>query len=532
MKSIADLAAEQHPVEEPSKGSTFAGYTIGPKLGDGLLGPVFAAKGPGGTVGALKILRDDVLDERMSLEALAGKLSRLRSRPGLVVPRSWGEDEDLLWVEMEYVKGRTLKQILAEAEEPLPLPWIEGVFSALCDRLAAARPETHGHLGPEHVLIVQEPTADRLAEVHVLGWGRSWMLDQQLVGDLLPEEAAWRKAPEEQALGGRRTGPGQVWALGALLYEALTGVPPRGNYELPSALRKDVPTAVDDVVEVALAFSAADRFSEAESLAVALEEAFASTQPADRGPGGQSLLMVAGFGLAVLALVGGFVMLRPTEEDRRADEQERRDTIRAELDPGRAAPPGQPPQPGMRWIPPGSYVAGRWTWYDEEAGPAERAETVVDVGGFWIDELPFVNPRLNDPYAPPLTGMSFTEAGLLCAKFGKRLCTEDEWEKACKGPKSRVFSYGDEWDPETCPRSGFFEGGYRLSDFPGCVSGYGVVGMSGGVGEWTSTPRGEGHVIKPAEVGSHAKHSRCAGRTDRTDDFKSEHIGMRCCHDG
>ncbi len=533
MKSIAEIAAEQHPVEEPAVGSTFAGYTIKSRLGEGLLGPVFAVTDANGVEGALKILRDDVLDERMSLEVLQAKLSKGRKHPGVVNPRAWGEDDDLLWVEMERVGGRTLKQVLAEADQPLDLHWIEQVFTALCDRLVALRPETHGHLGPEHVMIVQEPTAETLAEVRILGWGRSWMLDKDLIGDDgLPEAAAWRKAPEETGLGGRRHGSAQVWAVGVLLYEALTGSPPEGSYEMPSELRKDVPQELDDLIEVALSFSAGDRFAGAEALAVEFENAFAGSHTAEHGPAGRSLAMVAGFGLVVLGLVFGFIALKPTEEDLRADEQERRDLLRAEHDPGRVRAPGDPPKDGMTWIPAGTYVAGRFDRYDEEGGSAERSESIIETQGYWIDELPFVNPMLNDPYAPPLTGMTHVEAGLLCEKFGKRLCTEDEWEKACRGPKSKVFSYGDEWDPEACPRSGFFEGGYRLSDFPACVSGYGVVGMSGGVGEWTSTAKGGGHVIKPAEVGSYAKHSRCAGRTDRVDDFKSEHIGMRCCHDG
>jgi len=532
VKSLVDIAAQKHPVDEPATGSVFAGYTIGKKLGEGLLGPVFAVTDAAGVEGALKILRDDVLDERMSLEALQAKLERLKSRPGVPVPRAWGEEDDLLWMEMERVPGRSLRDAIESAEEPLPLPWIEQVFTALCDRLVAVRPETHGHLGPEHVMIVQEPAGEQLAEVRVLGWGRSWMLDKDLVGDDgLPEESAWRKAPEETALGGRRHVTAQVWALGAMLYEALTGSPPAGSYELPSVLRKDVPHAVDDIIDVALSFSAGDRFAGTEALAVEFENAFAGGEITDRGPAGRSLVMIAGFGLAVLALVFGFLWLRPTEEDLRADEQERRDVLRAELNPGRVRAPGDAPQPGMSYVPPGKYLAGRFDRYDAEGGSAERPETVVETAGYWIDDLPFVNPMLDDPYAPPLRGMTFVEAGLLCDKYGKRLCTEDEWEKACRGPKSLVFSYGDEWDPEACPRSGFFEGGYRLSDFPACVSGYGVVGMSGGVGEWTQTVKGDGHVIKPAEVGTYAKHSRCAGRTDRGDDFKSEHIGMRCCHD-
>ncbi len=533
MNSLVESAVEQFPVVELAAGTVVDGrLTVGDKLGEGLLGPVYAVQGEGGSAGVIKILRGGAVASRLSLDRLRASVEQATPQDGIVVPRDCGEHNGHLYLEMDRVPGRTLRQAIDESEGGLPILWIEHVFTALADLLVARRPETHGHLGPEHVVIVQEPDEDRLAEVRLLGWGRSWMLRRDLLGEEgLPEEAAWRKAPEEQALGGRRAAAAQVWAVGALLYESLTGSPPTDAYELPSELRDDVPPAVDDVVEVALSFSAAERFQGSQALAVALEEAFATTRT-DSGPGGRTLLMVAGMGLLAVALVAAVLMLRPNEEDLRAGEDDRRAALRAELDPGRVRAPVPPPAPGMVYVPPGEFLVGRFEHYDDEAGSGERDEGRADLPGYWIDELPFVNPRLNDPYAPPLTGMTFTQAEQLCAKFNKRLCTEDEWEKACKGPENLIFSYGDSWDPEACPKPGFFEGGYRLSDFPACVSGYGAVGMTGGVGEWTSTPQRTGHLVKPAEVGSMPKHARCAGRTDRADEFQSQHIGMRCCHSG
>jgi hypothetical protein len=532
VNSLVDDAIDQFPVVDLAAGTVVGpGYTVGEMLGEGLLGPVYAITHEDGTEGALKLLRGGVIDERLTLERLAASLEQATPRAGVVSPRACGEHNGHLYLEMERAPGRTLREAIDDSDGGLPLAWIEHVFTALADLLVAVRPETHGHLGPEHVLIVQEPDADHLAEVRLLGWGRSWMLRRDLIGEEgLREESAWRKAPEEQSVGGRRAAPAQVWAVGVLLYEALVGTPPIGSYQLPSELRDDVPPAVDDVVEVALSFSASERFQGSQALAVALEEAFASLA-SDSGPGGKTLLMVAGVGLLALALVAGGLAMRPDEADLRADEDERRSALRAELNPGRVRAPVPPPAPGMVFVPDGEYLSGRFAHYDDEAGSGEREEARVAVKAFWIDELPFVNPNLDDPYAPPLTGMTYDQAKQLCGKFNKRLCSETEWEKACKGPKNQIFSYGDVWDAEACPKPGFFEGGYRLSDFPACVSGYGAVGMTGGVGEWTSTSLRGGHLVKPAEVGSMPKHARCAGRTDRPDDFKSQHIGMRCCHD-
>ncbi len=533
MSSLVDNVIAAFPVVGLEKGSVVDGrYTVGDLLGEGLLGPVYAVTRDDGQEGALKLLRGGVIDERLTLDRLRASVQQGAPRPGIVLPRACGEHNGHLYLEMERVAGRTLQQAIADdGSAGLPLPWIEQVFTALADLLVALRPETHGHLGPEHVLVVQEPEGERLAEVRLLSWGRSWMLRRDLLEDeAIPEDSAWRKAPEEPSFSGRRAAPAQVWAVGVLLYEALTGAPPTGSYELPSELRQDVPAAVDAVVEVALSFSVPDRFTGSQDLAVALEEAFASAQ-VDSGPGRRTLMLVAGAGLLVVALVAAALLIAPDEADLRGEEDARRAALRAELDPGRVQAPGAAPAPGMIYVPAGAYLAGRFQHYDDEAGSGERDEAKVVVPAYWIDELPFVNPTLEDPYAPPLTGMTYTQAGQLCEKYGKRLCSEDEWEKACKGPRNMIFSYGDRWDPEACPKPGFFEGGYRLSDFPACVSGYGAVGMTGGVGEWTSTVQRDGHLVKPAEVGSMPKHARCAGRTDRPDDFQSQHIGMRCCHD-
>jgi len=534
VKSIVDLAIERYPVPDLAPGTVIAEeYTVEAKIGEGLLGSVFSVVAEDGTEGALKLIRSGVIDPRVTIEHFDRAFDAQAEYDGIVVPRDWGEHEGRFFVETELVKGRTLAQAIAEAEEPLSLSWVEEVFTALVERLGSARPETHGHLGPEHVVLVQEPTAGGLAEVWVLGWGLSWMLRKDLFADDgFPIESAWRKAPEEAALGGRRAPAAQVWAIGALLYEALTGQPPAGNYEVPSTLRPDLSEIVDDLVDVALAFSTNDRFQGTQGLAVGLEEAFASgAGAAEQGPASRTLVMVALGGLLVLAIVVAVLQMQPSEEELRADEVARRAQLRADLDPGRVTSPANPPKPGMTYIPAGEYHSGRFERYDDEAGSGERPEGVTQVKAFWIDDLPFVNPRLNDPYAPPLTNMNWDEARRLCDKFGKRLCSEDEWEKACKGPRNLIFSYGDDWDPEACPKPGFFEGGYRLSDYPDCVSGYGVVGLTGGVGEWTSTSKGDGHLLKPSEVGSSPKHARCAGRTDRADDFKSQHIGMRCCLD-
>ena len=53
----------------------------------------------------------------------------------------------------------------------------------------------------------------------------------------------------------------------------------------------------------------------------------------------------------------------------------------------------------------------------------------------------------------PVAKVTWQEAHEQCEAQGKRLCSAQEWEKACKGPLNFVYSYGDTFDPE---RSGNF----------------------------------------------------------------------------
>ena len=96
------------------------------------------------------------------------------------------------------------------------------------------------------------------------------------------------------------------------------------------------------------------------------------------------------------------------------------------------APPTPPPPPrkGMVFIPGGALVAGtppeKLPRIADEEMPGEQ----VILKGFYIDVFPYPN----EEGAIPLTNLSEPEAEGLCAELGKRLCTELEWERACKGP--------------------------------------------------------------------------------------------------
>lgn len=172
-------------------------------------------------------------------------------------------------------------------------------------------------------------------------------------------------------------------------------------------------------------------------------------------------------------------------------------------------------------IPAGKLVSGS-TPGDKGRDPTlEPAMVEVLLGGFSIDR--YLYP--NDPGKPPLTGVTRARAAELCAEAGGRLCTELEWERACKGPDGAIFAGGSAWDAE-CARAPAT-----------CASGFGVLGMGAAVREWTASEVApiESTALKAAAVrgargDASAPDHRCAKRAAVDAGVSSDDLGFRCCY--
>ncbi len=183
----------------------------------------------------------------------------------------------------------------------------------------------------------------------------------------------------------------------------------------------------------------------------------------------------------------------------------------------------------MVWIPPGALVAGSAPDSFPRRADRELAGEQVILKAFYIDIFPYPN----EEGAIPLTNATQPEAKKLCERLGKRLCTELEWERACKGPDNRIYAFGDSYRADVCGT------GSRFLPHPagiqvGCRSDFGVYDLHGGPAEWTDSPWHRGapsdRVAVRGGTGLVGELvARCANGEPRPPSTRAPDLGFRCC---
>ena len=202
------------------------------------------------------------------------------------------------------------------------------------------------------------------------------------------------------------------------------------------------------------------------------------------------------------------------------------------LAPPTAAAAGPQCPPGMVAIEGGSFEMGTRP-SDPMRGFGELAAVRRDVDPFCIDVYEFPNQKGR----VPLTNISWNNARKICQKAGRRLCSEAEWEKACKGPSVSVFPFGNKFDPAFCNIAENEGEDRRLVEagvYGRCRSGYGVVDMTGNAAEWTSSQFAKDvpdRVIKGGASDQGSYMGRCAARGNEAANGHQAKLGFRCCAD-
>jgi sulfatase modifying factor 1 len=195
-----------------------------------------------------------------------------------------------------------------------------------------------------------------------------------------------------------------------------------------------------------------------------------------------------------------------------------------------ALPP--PARAGMVWISPGNLRAGTPADHVPRIADEELAGVDTPMTGFYIDQLPYPD----EVGAIPTSNISRADAAKLCTAKGKRLCSELEWERACKGSDNTTYEYSESYDKTICGTGVPVEQGAKRpsGDRLLCKSSFGAQEMHGGVWEWTDSSwqrgtHGELGVLRGGNARAGELVGRCANAIARKPKTTSSTMGFRCC---
>ena len=429
-------------------------FVVTKKKGEGLLGAVYEVKTlKDKRTLALKILRPNLVAEEIDNNRFVRELNIAKQlkHPGIVEYFDIGEFDGFKYFTMELVPGQSLRERMLEyAKEGRDFTPQElyGFLIQIMEILRYAHRFTlHRNLKPENVLMLKEKGKDGKVRtrIRVTDFAIAHVISPTIfASSYVSREEAYYLAPELNRFQDKAGPESDIYSVGAIFYEMLTGKPPQGRYLLPSEVNGSLSKKLDDLVEIALSPNPADRFQTAEDMIATVKLTFADLYG---GTGGTVYRVLAV--LAVLALICAaaatyfYFDTGPTEEEIAVENAAYAQTVRDEVAAGNETMSDaqiqakEAEQTGMAYVPPGVYLKGRWK-FDSQAGASEYVEIKRFVHGYWIDRYEY---HMED--MTPLHSLTWTEAVNLCNEQGKTLCSEDQWEKACKGPENLVYPYGD-----------------------------------------------------------------------------------------
>lgn len=217
-------------------GKDIKGYLIEKKLGEGGMGAVFKATKIAENIPiAIKVISPMLLVnsrfvKRFQREAKVGKAL---AHPNIIQVLEYGETEDgLLFMAMEFVDGETLKSYLATSGV-LPAKRSAEILKQLCDAMDAAhkRGILHRDLKPENTMISKDKDGKEQIKLADFGLVKLTQPDGEITkGSALTEVGEIFGTPHfmppEQIMGQTVGAPADIYSLGVILYQMMTGKTP------------------------------------------------------------------------------------------------------------------------------------------------------------------------------------------------------------------------------------------------------------------------------------------------------------------
>jgi DNA-binding beta-propeller fold protein YncE/predicted Ser/Thr protein kinase len=248
-------------VPEPAIGSTLAGYRIESLIARGGMGVVYRATQLAlDRPVALKVIARELAGEEGFRERFLreSRLAAKLDHPAVVPVFDAREEDGELIVAMRLVEGGDLRKLI-DREGPLEPARALDLLGQVADALDAAHAAgiVHRDVKPHNILV----EGDR---AYLSDFGLAKAYDGTGGGSSASIVGTVEYMAPEQWRGGRVGPAADVYALGCVLYEALTGIAPFARGEADT--EPEVPRGVDAVIERAVAKDPADRFRTAGEL--------------------------------------------------------------------------------------------------------------------------------------------------------------------------------------------------------------------------------------------------------------------------
>jgi serine/threonine-protein kinase len=261
-------------------------YDLREEIGRGAMGVVFHGFDP--VIGrdvAVKTLRLSEAGTGLSREELVGRFQTearaagLLAHPNIVVIFDAGEEDGLFYITMEFVEGRSLQSVI-DARQPFPVPRVLKLMEQVCSALDFAHQHNvvHRDIKPANLML----TSDDVVKITDFGTAKILQFGTAQTAHVMGTPSYMSP---EQVKGKPVDGRSDIFSMGVILYELMTGEKPFPGQNITTVIYKIIneqpipPRSLDSsihpglsaVITRALAKEPADRFQSCHELLSALK---------------------------------------------------------------------------------------------------------------------------------------------------------------------------------------------------------------------------------------------------------------------